>query len=201
MGYASICQHLRRNASLFVLSQCLLLATMGCNAFPGPDVGSDDETTATVSQGLGRGAIIIYLSDGRRASDVVVTLAGTDQATGTYYSDWEDLGGFLPGSNIRPRKWSSMKWTNSSGNQLDETQFGTNPLSDPYSLVRIDDQSSSSANFTSMRVTFRANINGYCHEDWEDISWTTAPIILYFDGNGANWDSGCYRGDMLRKNP
>jgi hypothetical protein len=196
MSHTIVRQHQTSHALLSVLSQCVLLACIGCSG--SGESESNDETAAEVNQSLTGSRVIIYYADRRRASNVVVTVEGDDQATGSHYSDWEDVGGYLPGPAVRPRKWSAMVWSNGPGNRLDESYFVNNPLSDPYSLVSIDDWSS--GRFTNMRVTVRANINGSCHEDWEDVDWTTRPI-LYFDGNGGNWDNGCYRGDLLRPNP
>jgi hypothetical protein len=198
MKQAKICMHPMRNALLASVTQGLLLATLGCSSAPGSETGSNEEAAAEVNQNLSGSAVFIYFSDGRTASNVITTVAGTDQATGSYYSDWEAVGGSLPPPSTRPRKLSQMIWTNGPSNRLDESYFINNPLSDPYSMITIDDWST--GQFTNMRVTVRATINGYCHEDWEDINWTTRPT-LYFNGNGATWNGSCYTGNLLRTSP
>ena len=90
-----------------------------------------------------------------------------------------------------------MSWTSQAPNYLQLLGVGQGIYPDfpNYSSIKIADYSGGPT--VIMRVTLRAYIDGYCHEDYEDIDWSTPPL-LYFNGNGATWDGSCYRGNLLR---
>lgn len=147
--------------------------------------------------------IFVFLSDSRTASDVTVTIDATDSATSTHYSDWEAAGGSLPGTASGTKYSSLMTLFSVSQNALQGWYFGTIGCVSNYNYSCIGVNPFWSTTFSNVRVTVRAYINGYCHEDYQDIStWSsTQNIYLYFNGNGASWDGSCYRGDMLRTTP
>jgi hypothetical protein len=66
----------------------------------------------------------------------------------------------------------------------------------PASIV-IQDKNASPG-FRRVQVVIQATINGQCHYDWEDVDFSTNPV-LHFNGNGANWSDGCWRGDLLHR--
>lgn len=147
--------------------------------------------------------IVVFLSDSRTASIVTATIEATDAATGLSYSDWEAVTGSLPGTSSGTKYRSEMSlFSSAPNNDLQEWFYGTGLYSPSYNYSSVTISPSYwSTTFTNVRVTVRVYINGYCHEDYEDISSWSGNAYLYFNGNGATLQGDCYRGNMLRTTP
>jgi len=173
---------------------CLAASGCGVDQAPTDEVGSASQPYSSPKSGY----IYIFVTDNRTLSNVTVTFEGTNEATGSEYSDWEAVSGDLPGTDSANKMESDLRiYDRTSGDALDEIAYG------PWSAVGGTSQillypAYFSPHFVNGRVTVNATINGYCHEDYEDFTVWDNNMLLQFNGWGASWDGSCYRGDMLK---
>lgn len=181
--------------STLALFGTVLLATIGCS----PEANTDTyhEGITAVQKPLTvhpANMLYIYFSDPRPSSNVTVTLKDN---WANYSASATEYNGPIPGSSSPQgsRMTSLMYWnTNRTLTEVLYMHFGGVPYSD------VEVQNQIPLLDTSMTVTVRATINGYCHEDYETLMWE-GDQVLYFNGNGASFDGSCWRGDMLRRTP
>ena len=192
--------------SLFALSACLLATTSACGVAPA--TGAEEEVTSrAATEDESSKHIAIFVSDNRTLSNVTVTFDGfhgDPTEGGPEYSDWEAVGGSLPGTQSTMKYQSGMALFDTPSNALQEWIYAPGYFDSNYhySTISILPAFWSAPNFWFVRMTVRAYIDGYCHEDYQDIRprWS-GDAYLYFNGNGASWDGSCYRGDLLRTTP
>jgi hypothetical protein len=181
--------------STVTLFGSMLLATVGCS--PEADTEPTHEELTAVEKPLTvhpAEMLYIYFSDPRPSSNVTVTVRDN---WGRYSASATEYNGPIPGSSTPQsgRMTSVMYWnTNHTLTEMLYMHFGGVPYSDVeiYNQIPLLD--------TSITVTVRATINGYCHEDYETTMWE-GDTVLYFNGNGASYDGSCFRGNMLRTTP
>jgi hypothetical protein len=161
--------------SLGVAAVCML----GC-----ADATPNSDTSSKSGAITGQNIIIRYLDD-RVSTFFDVGISAVDQSddglsTGTAAVPVP----MVPGDSGA----DTMFWTEDGLSQI-EYPGGT-------SFIGIFDESSAPHQFTTMRVSVLATINGDCHFDYEDIDLSQS-VQLAFNGEGASWDGSCWVGDLL----
>jgi hypothetical protein len=185
-AHGSILRRLSSSASHVAIAAACLV---GCSDGVSSNGADDDLGSVTEALTDRHQEVMIHYLDPRTSTWFQISATATEQTTGGFF------GGVatVPGS-VTPRTLNSMIWT-----QNGMTEGSYDPSGGAVSLLWFDDFSDLPYQFTPMRVTVQATINGKCHTDWEDITLVqNGAVHLKFDGNGAHWNGSCFTGDLLK---
>jgi hypothetical protein len=190
----------QKHKTRIVIPALAVATCVGCAMSAAPDSELSQESTIRPAKSYNQYcdnnvvSVDLQLDDGRPISSTRVTLEGYrySRACGgfAYVSDYEDTTA-INNCDVFLH-WNADASGDLSGGSIC-TQF-TPPQTSESIQIR---DTTTLYGSSGMRLTLRAYINGFCHEDWEDIDVLGGQVHLHFDGHNATWDGSCYRGNLL----